>query len=299
MSVIQKLLEHYPNARQEDQRLYTANNNPFKWYRDPQTNETIGFPTKDITTKELDLIDLILEPAIAPSVGKKAAWNHYLFGDSSECPLPDGTLLRIVLFSFASNQELVETDDPLRFVFSNDSTIVYQDTLNGYVIDRQCENSLSIEELSSAAQALETDVNIKVHFYVGSFHTIDHETKETLLQEISWYIECKNQIKRPTVVTAQEMLPIIALKHFSDVEKRSLFSTIFDTFKTDPDLANVIQTFVENLSNVSSTAKRLYLHRNSLQYRLDKFSDRTAIDLKSFHGSLIAYLACKEWKNQN
>jgi DNA-binding PucR family transcriptional regulator len=32
--------------------------------------------------------------------------------------------------------------------------------------------------------------------------------------------------------------------------------------------------------NASLTAKRLFIHRNSLQYRIDKFIERTGIDIR-------------------
>ncbi|MXV42460.1 PucR family transcriptional regulator, partial [Bacillus subtilis] len=34
------------------------------------------------------------------------------------------------------------------------------------------------------------------------------------------------------------------------------------------------------------------LHRNSLQYRIDKFIERSGIDIKSYKGALLAYFIC-------
>jgi DNA-binding PucR family transcriptional regulator len=46
----------------------------------------------------------------------------------------------------------------------------------------------------------------------------------------------------------------------------------------------------ENL-NVSEAAKKLYIHRNSMQYRLEKFSERTGLDIRKFDDAVNIHLA--------
>jgi DNA-binding PucR family transcriptional regulator len=53
-----------------------------------------------------------------------------------------------------------------------------------------------------------------------------------------------------------------------------------------------IKVFLENNLNASLTAKKLYIHRNTLQYRIDKFIDKTGIQLKDFYGAYTVFLAC-------
>lgn len=296
MSLIQKLLKEYSNARQitslkEDEFSH------YQWYRDTQADELIAFPAAELSSKEASLLKLMLEPVAAPVNQLTNEWEHYLFGEDSTCPLPEGTAFRLVLFSFGKAPLFPEEGHPLQFVFSDDSTIVQRDELNGFVVELQTANTLSLEELSSASQALETDLDVSTYFFAGSFHEANKATKDQLLLEIAWYNHHKSYIQRQKVSTTQSIIPFVILDRFKDVEKQAQFSIINKAFDGDPELATVIRTLVENLSNVSSTAKLLYLHRNSLQYRLDKFSERTGIDLKSFHGSLIAYLASLQWQS--
>jgi len=44
--------------------------------------------------------------------------------------------------------------------------------------------------------------------------------------------------------------------------------------------------------NISETAKEMFIHRNTLQYRLDKFTEKTGFDLKNYHSYITTYLAC-------
>lgn len=63
-------------------------------------------------------------------------------------------------------------------------------------------------------------------------------------------------------------------------------------FENEPELRKTIKLFIENNSNVTLTAKKLHLHRNSLQYRIDKFIERSGIDIKTYTGALLAYFIC-------
>ncbi|MFH0993552.1 MAG: helix-turn-helix domain-containing protein [bacterium] len=48
--------------------------------------------------------------------------------------------------------------------------------------------------------------------------------------------------------------------------------------------------FIRENQNASRAARRLYMHRNTLNYRLDHFTARTGIDVRSFTGALAVYL---------
>ncbi|KIL45581.1 PucR family transcriptional regulator [Jeotgalibacillus soli] len=297
MTMLEKLVQQYPNAivtqkPTEDQLQH------FLWYQESSSNEMIGLPKSEITTNEANLIGLFLNKIIPVASSTHAAmkWDQYLFGDSNEMPLPDQSIFRFISFQLSQSNHYQEIVEPLHFVFSDDAVIVFRDATNGYVIELKSENSLTKEELASAAQALETDIDVKIQFFIGAFRSFGQQTKAELLQELKWFNESRNWTNRQTVITAEEIFPIVVLNHLSSIEKSFLFSKIFEAFQADPELSHVIRTYVENLSNASSTAKILYLHRNSLQYRLDKFSERTNIDLKSVHGSMYAYLACLEWE---
>ncbi|MCY8607352.1 helix-turn-helix domain-containing protein, partial [Bacillus sonorensis] len=41
--------------------------------------------------------------------------------------------------------------------------------------------------------------------------------------------------------------------------------------------------------NASLTAKRLFIHRNSLQYRIDRFIEKTGIDIRQFEEAAAVY----------
>lgn len=47
------------------------------------------------------------------------------------------------------------------------------------------------------------------------------------------------------------------------------------------DLVRTLKVFFESNANASEAAERLYLHRNSMNYRLERIQRITALDLRS------------------
>ena len=59
----------------------------------------------------------------------------------------------------------------------------------------------------------------------------------------------------------------------------------------DEDTINTIQKFFENSLNISETARKLFIHRNTLVYRLDKIQKNTGLDLREFDDAIIFKIA--------
>ena len=55
----------------------------------------------------------------------------------------------------------------------------------------------------------------------------------------------------------------------------------------DTETLFTIQKFFENSLNISETSRQLYVHRNTLVYRLDKIQKMTGLDLRKFDDAII------------
>ncbi len=59
----------------------------------------------------------------------------------------------------------------------------------------------------------------------------------------------------------------------------------------DKDTLFTIQKFFENNLNVSETSRKLYVHRNTLVYRLEKIKKLTGLDLREFDDAIVFKVA--------
>ena len=75
---------------------------------------------------------------------------------------------------------------------------------------------------------------------------------------------------------------------------KQLIRQILGKYYNNREMLLTIKIFIEDDLNVSEAARTLYLHRNSLIQRLDKFHLETKFDVKKFKEAFIIYcLICE------
>ena len=70
-----------------------------------------------------------------------------------------------------------------------------------------------------------------------------------------------------------------------EVFKRGSFESL------DQETLITIQTFFDNNLNVSETSRKLFVHRNTLVYRLEKIKKLTGLDLREFDNAITFKVA--------
>ncbi|KAA9002430.1 PucR family transcriptional regulator [Paenibacillus spiritus] len=70
----------------------------------------------------------------------------------------------------------------------------------------------------------------------------------------------------------------------------------FASVMADKEMLLTLETFFEMECNVSETAKKLYIHRNTLLYRLDKIKQETGADVRVFGDAAIVKLTLLLYK---
>ena len=82
--------------------------------------------------------------------------------------------------------------------------------------------------------------------------------------------------------------------------KQELFNSYKDRFSFfDSEVINTIEEFINCGLNVSDAAKKLYIHRNTLIYRLDKIHKETGLDIRNFKDATVFIIAFLIWKENN
>ena len=130
-----------------------------------------------------------------------------------------------------------------------------------------------------------------------SYGTIIHEIKEVSRS----YKEAKMALEVGKIFYADKeiiaysnlgigrliyQLPIPLCKMFI----REIFTEVSpDEF--DEETLTTINKFFENNLNVSETSRQLYIHRNTLVYRLDKLQKSTGLDLRVFDDAITFKIA--------
>ncbi len=91
-----------------------------------------------------------------------------------------------------------------------------------------------------------------------------------------------HSFKEYLLVKVLEDIPKEKLDAYLDILESDGTQEIF----SDSEMRITAEEFLENSLNQSETARKLYLHRNTLTYRLDKIEKLTGLDLRRFSDAL-------------
>ena len=85
----------------------------------------------------------------------------------------------------------------------------------------------------------------------------------------------------------------LALPFFTkeNLRKSNILAYYRKKIYQDTQLPDIIRALYKHQGNISSAAKQLYLHRNTLLYHLDKINQSLGLDIKQMDDLILAYLA--------
>jgi len=166
------------------------------------------------------------------------------------------------------------------------------------IIVKELKPSEGYEDIAKVGRMvldmLTTEAMSKVHIAYG---TIVHEIKEVSrsYKEAKMALDVGKIFYSEKNIVAYNNLGIGRLIYQLPMSLCRMFiKEIFDG-KSPDDLDEetliTINKFFENNLNVSETSRQLYIHRNTLVYRLDKLQKSTGLDLRVFEDAITFKIA--------
>lgn len=156
---------------------------------------------------------------------------------------------------------------------------------------REKETMDEIEKIAKMiSDTLSTELNIKVYISIGTvvsdLKDVSRSYKEAKMAlEVGKIFESEKYVvnyEKLGIGRLIYQLPLSLCKMFI---KEVLHGLTMDDF--DEETLATVNKFFENNLNVSETSRQLYIHRNTLVYRLDKLQKMTGLDLRNFDDAII------------
>ena len=166
------------------------------------------------------------------------------------------------------------------------------------VVIREIAEELAPEEINQLAAQIETaiksELGVKTVIGIGStaYHLrelADRYKEAQVAIEVGKVFDTEK-----TIINYENLgigriiyqLPTTLCEMFlSEVFKKNPIETL------DEDTIETINKFFENNLNVSETSRKLYVHRNTLVYRLEKIKKLTGLDLREFDHAIVFKVA--------
>ncbi|MBQ9713797.1 MAG: helix-turn-helix domain-containing protein [Clostridia bacterium] len=144
----------------------------------------------------------------------------------------------------------------------------------------------SVDYAEFLAQSLKEELGLDVDVGVGP---IVRELKDVAFS----YTQAENTLRYADVFafpgsvhTYRECILIKMIEDIPEVKLAEYFSQITDEhFKEvfdDEEMLETAENFLRSSLNVSETSRNLYMHRNTLLYRLDKIEKSTGLNIRLF-----------------
>ena len=295
--MLKNLQQIFPDAQIRKDPLLDDN---YECFFDSRSNQFIALPKDALTPKEKQLLKLMLEPMdrtpelMNYSVQQKQ-WYEFLFHNKKGSFSMDKRV-RFIHFQINGKEEYGEYYEALQSLVQEGMVLVWTQKTSGVIIENESKDSLLQVDFQSMAEAFLTDFYIPMDFYIGRFYEMGEGLRSHFQREQTYFRLSKEWIPQEHIYTFEKSFPFVLMAFHGEKLLTILKEEFLDIFQ-DPDLLPTIKTFLENNSNLSSTAKTLYMHRNSLQYRIDKFIEKTSIDIKKFQGALAIYILCLYGEN--
>ena len=166
------------------------------------------------------------------------------------------------------------------------------------IIVKELKETDDYAELERIARTLVDMLNVEAMSQVRvSFGNIIHEIKDVSrsYKEAKMALEVGKIFYAEKIVVPYNNLGIGRLIYQLPIPLCQMFmKEVFgeklpDTF--DDETLTTINKFFENNLNVSETSRKLFVHRNTLVYRLDKIKKLTGLDLREFDDAIVFKVA--------
>ena len=165
--------------------------------------------------------------------------------------------------------------DFLKGLIGNYINPVFKDRVLTVFFDAACD-----VDFKEIIQSLNED------FYITSllFECKDFYSDLEKDDYINFVLKSKNQLLRTNKLYLEES-DLIKCNIYDEIVLKNILKSFYNDF----EMKNIVKTFLECDMNISKASNLLYMHRNTLMYKIDNFVKITGFDIKKFKDAFIIY----------
>lgn len=298
--MLNKLLNYYPDTIIKKTAPNINETRNYHWFQENPLNDWIGIPVDKITNEELDLLKNLFICFESPQNNSSSSldWYNYLFSHGSVPIVESKSSYHCIHFKLLGSEwDKYDIELAIKGFFHEDSTIIWYSKQQCILVEKN-NSHISYENLYSLVQTFESDFLVKVYIYITGKVLVDESLPKKIQQDIKIFEKSIELIPSQRVIQFEQVFPYILTSKIKKELEIHPISNWMNIFYEEPDLLATIKVYLENNSNASLAAKKLYIHRNTLQYRVDKFSEKTGINLRDFNSVITVYLSCLFFEQQ-
>ena len=278
---MKNIREWFPHAEVTDQA-----NPPAGYVAIPlQAHQWLLLKEEELTEREKQLISWLGgEEEVAPN-----PWYQYLIDGKGEAPQVIKKMQLVYCHISHSTAEGTASWLEMMQTLLPNFRATLQLSGQDYVLILDQDRSLPVADiLKDTVSAMEYDFNIRLSILVGQVWTESKDGK------VSPVIRAEQAVFRAWIREGHQGVYRFSQLYLWGIEQADLDLTPIKTslhqlIESQDQLQDIIVALWDNGAVVTKAAQQLYLHRNSLQYKIDKWEELTGLQLKNLTDLALCY----------
>ena len=277
-----ELLDWFPEAQISDQPIEKLG-----YLTLPLSSQQwILLEENNLTEREKQLISLLTQQEQARSLNP---WFSYLIEGKGQAPQ---TFKKIQLvychLSYFQQENLASWLDMMQTLFPNCQTVL-QVGVQDYVFVLQQDKYSSVRSiLSDTIEAVEYDFGFRLSIMLGQIWS------QTGYQPLSDLIQAERDLFKTWWRQGHQGVHTFSQLYLWSlgeglVDLRIIKDCLRQLILGQDQIQEIILSLWENSAVLTKTAQQLYLHRNSLQYKIDKWEELTGRQFKELTDLTLCY----------
>ena len=250
--------------------------------------EVIYLLESSLTERERFLIETLNTQPIKSSIPTHP-WLAYLEGKGA-LPTPTAYIQCVHLAVFPKQEGVFQEKDWLEFVenLTVGTLAVFKNFRHNYtlVVNPEVAPSLA-STLFEVQSAIEDDFAVELQLFIGNRWATSSPVPLLYQAEKALFVEyLMHSHKRSSLEFAPVMLWAIAnaLVDIAPIADELIL------LLSEDEVKELIEALWDAHGNVSKASQTLFLHRNTLQYRIDRFAEQTGLNVKDMNDLTLGHL---------
>ena len=256
----------------------------------PYQQQYFCIDKKELSFAESQLLQALYPTNLFFEQSKQKTWYKILFQSQSIDLKSSVARFRVIQVDFRQINQLSyqQWQEAIQAIWPSIIEVLFLNSHQAILIEKQESLCFSLDEIEGIFTALDDDFSIYTQLYIGTFFSSEANFSQIFSQESPIFSGLKKEQKQKKCYDLS--MAAIYVACYQNLSDSYLFSMLAKEWFDSEEWQILVSALWKNQANVSSTAKDLFMHRNTLLYKLDKFQQKNNLNLKELDNLLLAYL---------
>ncbi len=205
---------------------------------------------------------------------------------------------RMVVVKYDEEKLRFAMETSRKFFINSEVVTLDGDLIAIFILEKEGIDDIIKEFVS----ALKEDDDISIRVGIGISSKGSDGIYESFKTALSALLVGRSLLKTQNVYKFEDLvLPLLVYEANNTIIRKYLSNSddgMIEIF-TEPELLESGRQFLLNNLNTSETSSSMFIHRNTLIYRLEKIKKVTGLDIRKFEDALKFYIRYIAWQLQN